>query len=851
MKRILRFLFLLFFATTAVAQSQMTDNQVLSFVQQEMAKGSNQQTIIQKLLKKGVTPEQIRRVRRNYEAEQKNMGAVDLTGKSIDTGKSRTRTNREKAEDEFRQQNDFMVRSQRQTEEERYKSRQDLMDEIGDEIEFLDLDSLIYYTNLFRELQDTRNKVFGRDIFNNELLTFELGQNMATPPNYELGAGDYVFIDVWGASQETFESEISPDGYVVVEGVGPIKLAGLSVQQARARLKTTLGQYFKDCDFNLSLGENRSIVVQVLGEVRMPGTYTISSLSSAFNALYAAGGISDIGTLRSIKIYRSGRVIGELDVYDYLLNGSAVGDICLQDNDVIVVGPYECLVQVTGKVKRPMFYEMKSNETVAQALKDAGGFTGEAYTRNVRLSRKAGVEYSMFTVDEFQMSNFTLRDGDSIFVDSVLARYNNMVEIRGAVKHAGQFQLGDEIQSVRDLLQVADGPREDAFLTRGVMHRLKDDLTLEMVSIDLESIIDGTTPDVPLKNGDILFVPSSVDMKGERTLTISGEVMYPGVYQYADNTYVEDLVLMAGGLTDGASMARVDVYRRIQDLDATESIDKIALSFSVPLSDGFRTTDESMVLMPYDEIMVRRSPAYSEQQNVSVTGCVNFVGDYSMTTRDYRLSDLVRDAGGLTSLAYAEGARLIRQLTDGEKVMKESSLRSAQIQMYEEAMISERTFNLAQADSLTSWKLDVGDYYPVAINLKSAIKSPGSVDDIVLREGDILSVPQFSNTVKVSGEVLYPLSLNFKKGESAKYYIERAGGYGNRAKKKGVYAIYINGSAKKLGKRSSKDIQPGCEIVIPTKSTVGTKVTTAEIMAIASGASSLAAVIVALSNIIN
>ncbi|MCD8284762.1 MAG: SLBB domain-containing protein [Prevotellaceae bacterium] len=850
MKKVLSFLFLMLLATAAMAQSTMTDNQILQFVQQEQAKGSNQQTIIRKLLQRGVTVEQIRRVRKNYEAQQKNMGAVDLTGTTEGTKTNRLRTNKEKAEDEYRKQNDFMVRSQRETEEDRYKTRQDFLDEMGDEIGFLDIDSLIYYQNFFKELQDTRNQVFGRSIFNNELLTFEPNQNMATPPNYRLGAGDNVIIDIWGSTQLSVDDVISPDGYVVIEGIGPVKLAGMSVAQANSSLKSTLGKYYEDCDISLSLGENRSIQVQVMGEVRMPGTYTISSLSSAFNALYSAGGISDIGTLRSIQIYRGGRVIAELDVYDYLLNGNASGDIRLQDNDVIVVGPYECLVQVTGKVKRPMFYEMKSTETVKQVLKDAGGFSGDAYTKNVRLARKAGSEYSMYTVDEFQMSDFTLMDGDSIFVDSVLARFNNMVEVRGAVKHAGQYQLGGDVQTVRGLLEIADGPREDAFLSRGVMHRLKDDLTLEMVNVDLEGILNETVPDVLLKNGDVLFVPSTVDMKGEQTLTISGEVMYPGVYQYADNTCVEDLILMAGGLTDGASMAKVDVFRRVQDVLATESKNEIVQAFSVSLNDGFRSSDSSVVLMPYDEVVVRRSPAYSEQMNVTVSGEVNFEGDYSMTTRDYRLSDLIKAAGGLSNLAYAEGARLIRMLTDAEKLMRESSLRTAQIQMYEDALQSATPINMAQADSLMTWKLDIGDYYPVAINLENALKSPGGADDILLREGDILSIPQFSNTVKVSGEVIYPMSMNYKKGQRAKYYIDRAGGYGNKAKKKAVYAIYINGSAKKINPRSGKDVQPGCEIVIPSKSTTGNKVSTAEIMAIASGASSLAAVIVALTNVI-
>ncbi len=851
MKRILLILSLVLSAALASAQS-MTDNQVIKFVQQEQAKGANQQTIVQKLLQKGVTTEQLRRVRKKYEAEQNSMGAVDLTGKTDGTTTSnRLRTNKEKAEDEYRKKNNYMISSKREKDDEKYMTRKERLDGLNEEVGFLDIDSLTYYQNYFMEMEAMRKKVFGRDIFNNEMLTFEPNQNMATPPNYKLGAGDAIIIDVWGAAQESFEGTISPDGTVVIEGVGPIKLGGLSVQQATQKLRQTLGRYYQDCEVSLSLGENRSIQVQVMGEVDMPGTYTISSLSSAFNALYAAGGINDIGTLRSIKIYRGGRVIGVLDVYDYLLNGNASGDIRLQDNDVIVVSPYECLVNVTGKVKRPMFYEMKPTESVMQVIKDAGGFAGDAYTKNVRLSRKSGSEYSMHTVDEFQMSAFTLMDGDSIFVDSVMARFSNMVEVRGAVKHAGQYQLGGDIQSVRGLLQVADGPREDAFLSRGVMHRLKDDLTLEMLSVDLEGIIEGTIADVPLRNGDVLFVPSQVDMKGEQTLTISGEVMYPGVYQYAENTCVEDLVLMAGGLTDGASMTKVDIFRRVQDVTATEMVDKIVESFSVSLEDGFRTgEDGGFVLMPFDEVVVRRSPAYSEQQSVTIKGCVNFEGDYSMTTRDYRLSDLIKAAGGLSSIAYPSGARLTRKLTEDEKLQRESSLRTAQIQMYEEAMQSEKSYNLAQADSLLSMKLDLGDYYPVAVDLEKALESPGSEEDVILREGDIVTVPQFSNTVKISGEVLYPISMNYVKGEGLDYYISRAGGYGNKAQKKKTYAIYINGSAKKLGKRSAKDIKPGCEIVVPSKSTAGRKMSSTEIMAITSGGAALASVIVALMNVL-
>lgn len=827
----------------ASAQS-MTDEQVIQFVLKEQSTGANQQTILEKLLRKGVTPEQLRRVRKKYEAEQTQLGAVDLTGKtSGQTRQNRLRTNKERAEDQYRQQKGYMVRSQREVDEQRYLTRQDRRDALNDEIAFLDIDSLIYYQNLFARADD--NAVFGRNIFNNQNLTFEPNLNMATPANYHLGAGDLVIIDIWGASQETFEHTISPDGYIVVEGVGPIRLAGLSVSQAEAQVKNTLGNYYANCNFSLSLGETRSIQVQVIGEVNAPGTYTLSGLSTAFNALYAAGGINEIGTLRNIKVYRQSRLIATIDVYDYLLNGGSKGDVHLQDNDVISVDAYESLVKIRGKVKRPMIYEMKRSETVAQLLKDAGGFTGDAYTRNVRLTRKSGDEYSMHTVDEFQMSAFTLLDGDSVYVDSVIPRFSNMVEVRGAVKHPGQFELGGQVQTVRGLLQVADGLREDAYMSRAVMHREREDLSLEMLSVDIEGLLNGTVTDIPLRRGDVLFVPSKIDMKGEQILTIRGEIIYPGEYQFAENTSIEDLVLMAGGLTPAASMAKVDVYRRIQDYKATEATERTAETYSFSLNDGLRSTDATFQLMPYDIVVVRKSPAYSEQQTVRVEGCVNFEGDYAMNSRNYRLSDLVKSAGGLSSLAHAKGARLVRQMTEEERIQRENSVRAAQIQMYEEAMQSEKTYDMAQADSLMNLKLDLGDTYPMSINLEQAIKHPGSIADIVLREGDLLVIPQFSNTVKVSGEVVYPISMSYNDGKKLSYYIKRAGGYGNRAKKKGVYAIYMNGSVEKLNRFSSKDIEPGCEIVVPTRQQKN-KMSTAEIMALSSGGASLMGVIVAL-----
>lgn len=837
---------LAFFWFQFIFSQSMSDDQVVRYVMEQQEKGKDQQYIVSQLLQKGVTVDQLRRIRKKYEAEQKQPGALDLTGTTQPkSGTSRLRTNKEKTRDERQKQNGYMVRSRREIKdgEDKTLKGQQLNEEIG----FMDIDSLIYYRNYFKE--DDR-QVFGRNIFNNEMLTFEPSMNIPTPANYRLGAGDAVIIDVWGASQTTFEGTVSPDGTVTIEGVGPLALAGMTVKEANEYVKKQLGRFYANSNITLTVGETRSIQVQVMGEVMVPGTYTLSALSSAFNALYAAGGISEIGTLRDIKVFRQGRVVSTIDVYDYILNGNTKGDIRLADNDVIVVGPYECLVNIRGKVKRPMFYEMKENESVSRILDYAGGFAGDAYMDNVRLIRKSGREYSVYTVDEFEMNGFLLKDGDSLYVDSVIPRFSNMAEIRGAVFHPGQYQMDGSIKTVRQLIKAADGLREDAFLKRAVMHRQKEDLTMEALSVDVEGIMDGTVADIPLRKNDILFIPSSLDMKGERTLTIDGEVNFPGIYQYADNTTIEDLVLQAGGFTEAASMAKVDVFRRIKNPDAVTDDEKLSETYSFSLRDGLVMGDgQDFHLQPYDEVFVRKSPAYSEQRNVKVSGAVNFSGSYAMDNKDYRLSDLVKAAGGLSSLAYAKGARLQRLLTEEEKKQRESAMKASQIQVYEESLRSEKEFNMAQADSILNLKLDLGDTYPVAINLEKAMKNPGSLDDVRLREGDELVVPQFSNTVKISGEVMYPISINYEKGKPLSYYIKRAGGYADRAHKSRVYTIYMNGSVEQLGRRSSKSIQPGCEIVVPTKPQRN-KMTPQEMMTIGTSTASIATMIATLVNIL-
>ena len=443
------------FVQVVVAQS-MSDDQVVKYVMEQKEKGLDQQAIAEQLVRRGVTPQQLQRIKRKYEAQQQQLGAQDLVGGKV---QDRSRT---------------ITVGVGQVQEDDVKSGNEQM---NDALGFMDIDSLAYYQD---QLMDTKQQVFGRNIFNNKMLTFEPALNVPTPSDYRLGAGDQVIIDVWGASQTTFNGNISPDGTVTLEGVGPVSLAGMTVAEANKNLKRQLGQYYADSDINLTVGQIRSIQVQVMGEVVTPGTYTLSALSSAFNALYAAGGVNEIGTLRDIKVYRRGKIISTIDVYDYILNGNIAGDVRLADNDVIVVGPYDCLVNIDGKVKRPMYYEMKESESVGRLLDYAGGFTGDAFRDNVRLVRKSGREHTIHTVGEFEMNGFHLKDGDSLYVDSVIPRFSNMAEVRGAVFHPGMFQMDGNIQTVRQLIKAADGLREDAFVTRAVMHRQKDDLTIEM-----------------------------------------------------------------------------------------------------------------------------------------------------------------------------------------------------------------------------------------------------------------------------------------------------------------------------------------------------------------------------------
>ena len=809
MKR-LSFLFvsLLLCCSMAWGQSGMTDNQVMDFVIEQNARGVSRQQIVTQLMQRGVTIEQIRRLQKKYQKQMKNgaLGADDITAGSKEAKNRLREANGEKRQEQKKQDkknaSQFRVKDTKQKSQiqrHTYDEEDEDFMEMDEAMDFMMPDSLKYF---YEDKKEPKRKIFGHDIFNNKNLTFESSMQIATPQNYRLGPGDDVNVDIWGASEESVTETISPDGTINIEGVGVIHLAGLSVSQAKARLKQVLGPRYQGSKIDLTLGQTRTITISVIGEVMVPGTYTMSAFASVYNALYMAGGPNEIGTLRNIKVYRGGRLLSNVDVYDFLLNGKLTGEVRLQDNDVITVSPYEALVNITGKVKRPMFYEMKKSETAATLLRYAGGFTGDAYTRAIRINRKSGNGYSVFSVGEFDMSSFKVMDEDSVSVDSTLVRYQNMVEVKGAVFRPGMYQLGGSISSVKSLIEAAAGLTEGAIAQHAVMHRMRADRSLEVLSVDIIGILEGTVPDVPLRNEDVIYIASREENEALKTVTINGEVHYPGVYRYAANESIEDLILQAGGPTEAASLVKVDVARRITNPNTKEADDQIAQTYSFALTPDFKINGPAdFTLQPFDEVYVRRSPGYTEQQNVTIEGEVQFEGIYALSNKGQRLSEVIKLAGGLTKRAYPEGAKLLRLMTQEEREQMETMLRTAQ--------------RNSGNDSIDVKKLMTSLTYPVGIELDKALANPGSDDDPQLREGDRIVVPRYDGTVKINGEVLYPNTVYFKEGKSADYYIDLAGGTTSTAKKSQTIIIYMNGMVAKADRKHKP--RPGCQIVVPTK----------------------------------
>lgn len=837
MRKLFFCIFLLISAAQCLyAQSGMTDDQVIRMIQREQKAGSSQAQIVTKLMQSGVDISQIRRLKDKYDRQMNQKGLGNVSDETLQPNDSRMRKNKQDAANSAlnKYSNNRIQRNSADRIEINEKDPEFLL--MQKELSYLTpKDSIEWLKELLDEKSKMKKRVFGRDIFNNKELSFEPNMNIATPQRYVLGPGDNVIIDVYGASQKTFNVVVSPDGEVTIEDFGPIKVSGLTVEQANAKVRSLLGARYSSSKTKLTVGQTKTMMVNVMGEVKVPGTYTLSAFATVFHALYMAGGINDLGTLRNIKVYRQNRLVTVVDIYDYILNGKLTGNIRLMDNDVIVVGPYDCLVTISGKVKRPMIYEMKKSESVGSIIKYAGGFTGDAYTKAVRLLRKTGREYSVFNIGEFDINSFHLADGDSIGVDSIINRYENMVEIKGAIFRPGMYNIGKDINSVRTLIEHAEGLTEEAFTNRAIIHRMKSDRTLEVIAVDVKGIMDGSVADVPLKKNDVLFIPTKSEMQTKRTITIHGEVNYPGMYVYADHETLEDFILQAGGLKDKASIIKVDVARRILNPKAITNDSVIAKTYTFALKEGFVIDGTpGFELQPFDEVYVRKSPGYSHQQNIQVEGNVMFAGTYTLSSKNERLSDIIKKAGGVTDLAYVPGARLERRITPDERLRMQTVIKMAQMQS-------------GKKDSLDMKKLDLGDTYYVGIELDKALKEPGGDADLVLREFDRIIVPEYNGTVKISGDVMYPNTVAYEKGRKAGWYINQAGGWGNKAKKSHTYIVYMNGTVAKVGHNAK--VRPGCEIIVPSKPESSGKSLT-QWLSIGTSVASIATMIATMANLL-
>lgn len=792
------FSLLLMGSTTAMAQTGMTDEQVIQYVQEGLAQGKSQEQLMTELAAKGVTEEQALRLKQMYED-----GSISLdsgtTNKVEDTSRTRSENTESKTPEPAANKTKENADAQK----------------------------------VVKELKS--EQVFGRNIFTNEKLSFEPNTNMATPENYRLGPGDEIIVDIWGASENIIKKEISPDGSINIPGLGIIYLNGMNIADAKEFLRGELGKIYSDeaNKIQVTLGKTRSIRINVMGEVMVPGTYTLSGFASVFHALYSAGGVTDLGSLRNIKVARNGKTVAEVDVYEYIMQGKTSDDINLLEGDVVIVPTYDAIVKVDGKVKRPMKYEMKENETVSTLLKYAGFFAPNAYKNSVRVIRQDGREYSVATVERENFGSFKVMDGDVVTADSIIGRFSNRLEIKGAVYRPGVYEYCENINTVKKLLQQADGLLGEAFTNRAVLYRQRENLTSEVLPVDVEGILDGTAEDVELRKNDILYIPSIYDIKNIGNVYISGEVMKPGKYPYADNMTLEDIVITAGGLKDAASLVRVDISRRMKDNKGTHAIDTVGENFSFGLKDGFIVDGEpGFILEPFDQVFVRRSPGYSEQKNVVVNGEILYEGEYSLNYKNERLSSLIKRAGGLTSFGYARGAKLTRVANEHEIKRMQNVI---------DMMRKELGESLAK-----SLMLELDSVFTVGIDLEEALKNPGSNADIVLREGDVISIPEMTSTVKINGAVMMPNTVTYQKGKNVRYYLNQAGGYSQNAKKTKKFIIYMNGEVTKVKSRSHK-VEPGCEIVVPNKvkqNRIG------EVIGYATSFASLATMIASLANLL-
>ncbi|AWW32218.1 polysaccharide biosynthesis protein [Echinicola strongylocentroti] len=714
-------------------------------------------------------------------------------------------------------------------------------------------------------LSKEEKKIFGFGLFHNKQLNFSPNLNIPTPQSYIIGAGDQLLIDIYGDSQQSYDLTVNPEGRVYIPNVGPINVGGASIQAATARMKNELSSIYADLNsgnprtfMQIRLGNIRSIQVAMVGELQNPGDYTLPSFASVFNALYTAGGPNKQGSFRSIKVFRDSRQIAEVDVYEFLMNGNQQQNVRLQDNDVIMVPAVETRVEVQGPVRREGLFEIQADEDINDLIRYAGGFKSEAYSGRLAVRRLSDQARKMADVSKEEFGSFKVQDGDVFLIGKKLERFENRVQISGAVYHPGEFALFDGM-TVKDLIDKAEGLRGEAFLNRATLYRTQEDMTLEIVPVDIKGVVNGSnSQDIPLQREDVLHIPSKYDLKEEYYIKISGEVNRPGAFAYAENMSVEDLVLKAGGFKESASDAYIEVARRVKD----RTNGQIAEIFTIDIDENLEIDagDKEVVLEPFDHVIIRRSPGFQREKLVRVEGEVNYPGQYTISTANERISDLLKRAGGTNQFAYIKGATLIRR-TEFFTPKSDNEIKSEDLNEVKDNLIKEdgknteaenailsridnkigekggdlanqkglasgeykisRVEEVAASDSSRVAEVEFRPQELIGIDLNSILKNPGSRQDLILQEGDILSIPKELQTVRMRGEVLFPTSARYETGNSFKRYISKAGGFTDNARKGKTYVVYANGDVKRTKNfiffKDYPRIEPGAEIIVPQK----------------------------------
>lgn len=697
--------------------------------------------------------------------------------------------------------------------------------------------------SLFNKKKKTfrpEDKLFGFSIFYNKDFSFEPNLNIPTPKNYQLGVDDQINIDIWGASQMNYALKITPEGNISIPNIGPIFLNGLSIEEATIKIKKELGRIYSGLNgsspntfIKISLGAIRSIKVNMVGEISTPGTYTLPSLASVFNALYAAEGPSYNGTLRSVKVIRENKVIADLDFYDYLLNGIQENNIHLNDQDVIIINPYIKRVEIKGMVKRPAMYDLIAKESLKNLISYAGGFTSKAYTERIKITRYTGIQNKVMDIAFSLVDSFKMQNGDVVTIDSVLNRVENRVEIKGAILRPGTYSI-DTILTIKQLINKAKGLRGDAFMSRASIYRTQENLTMEVISIDLNKILTDEKLDFPLLREDIILIPSIFDLKEEYFVNIEGEVNKPGKFFFVSNSTIEDLIIRAGGLLESSSYAKVEIARRIKNNMALNTSDQIAEIFQFQISPDLKLSNEAskFALQPFDQVFIRRSPGYEMQNNIRIDGEVAFPGHYSLSNKKDKISDIISRAGGLTSDAYVKGARLVRKIP----IDKKQRLSTLKL--------------IAAHSKEDSTKIsNINDESTIGIELDKILKYPGSEYDLLLQKNDSIIIPKQLQTVQLTGSVIYPITVRYIKKTGLKNYISQAGGFTPDAKRSKAFVIYANGSIKRTHTyvffRKFPRIEPGSEIIVPKKPE-RRGLSIGEIIGLTSGLGSLSSVILSI-----